>query len=240
MQFNSEANNQDIVTMARLLAGADADALPLNELTLYANNTGARVWSWIFESYGGMKYDDSNQSGDPSSTDNLVNGTGEYSKPSAALAITGVEAKDQAGFWYQLKPITEEEIRERSAIGDFRTTDGNPEFYWWEGSDIKLFPAPNYDSANGLKFFFLRSDIEFAPTDTTAVAGFASVFHEVIPYGIAEQYCAVESKERWTRLAEKMQRFERDIREYYSKLHKAHGRPQLRAVGGPDLMREYG
>lgn len=239
MQYNTEANNQDIVTLARLLAGADADELPINELTLYANITSAKVWSWIFESYGGMKYDDNNQTGDPSSTDSLVSGTTRYSIPSAALSITGVEAKDNAGNWYQLKPITEEEIREVSALGEFRSDDGNPEFYQWEGDEIILYPAPNYASANGLKFFFLRGDVEFAPSNTTEVPGFAAVFHEVIAYGIAEQYCAIEGKDRWPRLAEKMQRFELNIREYYDKLHKRSGRAQIRHGASRDLISDY-
>ncbi len=244
MQFANQANNQDIVTLARRFSGADADELPINELTAYANIIGARVWSWIFESYGGMKYDDVNQSGDPTSTDSLVSGTAQYSLPTSALSLTGVEVKDQAGFWYQLKPITEEQIREKSALGDFLTTDGYPQYYHWVGGNVNLYPAPNYASADGLKYFLLRGDVEFEPDDETKSPGFATVFHEVIPTGIAEIYTGIEGKERHKKLANDMTVFERNIRSYYGKLHKAHGRPNVRIAGGshttgPGLMETY-
>ena len=162
-------------------AGITGDTEMLANFTAYCNEALRSVWHWIFDSYGGWQYDDSNQTDLPAATATITDSQNTYSLPSTALTIKSVSVKDENDNWYDLEPITEDIIQERSSIEEFYETDGSPRYYDLVGNTMRLFPASDYTQLASLKVLFDRGSVAFASTDTTQTPGFASEYHGVIP-----------------------------------------------------------
>lgn len=175
-------------------AGISGDTLLIKEFTAHANKSLRSVWHDIFMSYGGWQYEDSNQTDLPASTTNLVNSQNTYALPSTALTVRGIEVLlDDGTTWQQLKPITEEQIRDKQSMGEFCKTDGVPEYYQLVGSTVRLFPASNYAETSGFKVFYDRGSVAFASTDTTKTPGFASEYHDIVPIEASIEYLKVKT-----------------------------------------------
>jgi hypothetical protein len=163
----------------------------LKTFTRHINKAQSEIWMWIFNAYGGWQFEDSNQSGQPNASQTLTSGTSEYAMPTGTHAIRGVEVTDSAGPVRALAPLTEEEIRQRQAVGEFFKTASSPMYYVPMGVKIKLFPAPNYTLASGLTVYFDREMVAFASTATTATPGFPSAFHDAVPVGATLEWLRV-------------------------------------------------
>lgn len=162
-------------------AGISGNATYLKEFTRYINESGSRVWSMIFSAYGGWQYEDANQTNLPAASDTLTSGQTSYALPSGSLTVRGIEVKDTGGVWRKLNPITEEQIRDRQAMGEFYKTAATPLFYQMIGQTVRIFPAANWTQSESFKVFFDRGSVAFTSTDTTATPGFASEFHGILP-----------------------------------------------------------
>ena len=136
----------------------------LKEFTSRINEANRIVWTWIFSVNNGWFYDDANQTDLPQASTNIIDGTSKYAIPTEALTVKRIEIKDKNGDWYQLKPITEYDLR-GIAIDEFTETDGQPIYYRLLGQTIELFPASDYDSTNGLKVYFDRDVVSFISTN---------------------------------------------------------------------------
>ncbi len=147
----------------------------------------------IFVSYGGWQFEDGNQTDLPAASATITSAQVSYSLPSGSLTVRGIEVKDTGGIWTQLRPITEEQIRQREAMGEFFKTSGQPLFYQLIGQTVRIFPASNYTQASSFKVFFDRGSVAFASTDTTATPGFASEYHGILPLGAALEYLKVKA-----------------------------------------------
>ena len=128
--------------------GISGNATLLKKFTGHINDANNNIWHTIFMSYGGWQYDDGNQTDLPSASDTLTADQVSYAMPSNAITIRGVEFKDESGIWTALRPLTEELIRSRSAMGDFYTTSGIPEYYQLVGDTVRVYPAANFNSQN--------------------------------------------------------------------------------------------
>lgn len=187
MVFNSDSDDQDLVSLMNDLTNRDDTSFPLKRKTRYANWASTHIWSWIFDAYGGAIYDDSNNTTNfPSSTDTLTSGRDNYPLPSEALEVRGVDVKMENGDWYPLVPITEEIIRQGGESDvEFLDSDGQPRFYSLNGRSIRIYPASNYTQAASWRVSYTRGSTKFASTDTTKTPGFASEFHEAVAVGAA-------------------------------------------------------
>lgn len=189
MVFNGDADGQDLVTLSNKLAGnATNTSFPLSEKALYANMRQREILASIRRAYGGWIYDDSNNSGNPEATANLVSGTQEYAFINAEQ-ITAVEYQDSSGFWSSVKPITIEEILSMGyAESEFQKVSGYPLWYRPYKNRIKLYPAPNFNGTAALKVHESRDVTAFASTSTTMTPGFDSSLHEGLAIGMALSY----------------------------------------------------
>lgn len=205
MVFNDVAGDtrsgiiQNIEVMTDLgNAYITGDSSRLKEFTNLVNRVNHRVWHTIFTSNGNWQYDDGNYTDLPAAATDLVSGTAKYAIPftastpsETALTIQRVEAKDSSGNWYVVYPMTKEELT-NIAVGEYMSSNGYPTTYRLVDNTIQLFPAPSYASSGGLKIYFDRDSVDFASTATTAVPGFASPYHEILPIGAAIEWLKVK------------------------------------------------
>ncbi len=206
LQYNSDSDSQDIISVVGDLTNTDTTQYPLKAITRAINKWNKIVWSWIFEAYGGWLYDDANNTTDfPTAVTDLVLNQVDYSLPSTALAVRGVEIKTVGNVWYPLIFLTEEQIRDRNiAEAQFMNVPAQPKFYFPYAGSFKIYPAANYAQASSLRVSFARGSLSFASTDTTKSPGFISEFHEVLPVGAAYEFAARKGLENTEDLKEQL------------------------------------
>ena len=185
MQYNGEANSQDIVSeVLSSLGDITTDDYSLNAMTRRANLAMSMIWHAIFRSYGGWQYDDTNQTNLPSSADALTANQTTYSLPTEALTVKGVSVKSSDN-WTDLKPLNAEQIKDSQALDEFEKTAGTPNSYRLVGRSVIIYPASDTTVTGGFKVYFDRAGVAFTPSDTTAEPGFASEYHGAVPVFMA-------------------------------------------------------
>ena len=192
MQYNSDSNGLDIVTMAEKKCQANSVSFPIKDKTLYANEGSKIIWSWIHEAYGGWSFDDSNNTDFPEPTIALNQDQADYSMPIDGDFITGVSVKNTGGTWQELSPITLEQIQDKGiSEAEFLKISGQPRYYRLLANSIKIYPAPNYTQSASLKLYYDRDILLFTTTDTTKKPGWATPYHEALPTFMALQHSKV-------------------------------------------------
>lgn len=218
MQFNSEANNQDIVSSITFHTDATTTDYTVNDRTRNVNKWYHKAASIIQGADGTWAWDDANNTTLPIGTADLVSGQQDYSLSDAMLEIELIEIKDSAGNWLALKPI---DIAYFSTYGtsltNYQTTNGTPVEYDKRGRSLFLYPAPNYNSTGGLKIHFKRSASIFTPSDTTKEPGFSVTFHEYLALGASLDYCMLYKQERVPMLRDAIMQMEQDIEDFYGR-----------------------
>lgn len=193
MIFNGDSDDQDICTMADKMAKSDDTSYPLKEKAMNANWALRIIWSIIMSVYGGWIFDDSNNSGQPEATTNLVSGTQVYAFATAQM-IFELEFQDLNSVWTPLKPITLEEINALGyAESEFMKTSGYPIYYRPVKNGAKIYPASSFSVTSGLKAHIGKDITPFTSTSTTATPGFDSILHEAVPTFMALQYAGTNS-----------------------------------------------
>lgn len=220
LQYNDTTNGYGIIQSCESQCNLGAttisgDTTLLKEFTRYANKTLSKIWSEIFSSYGGWQYDDSNQTNLPQATDTLTSGTSVYAFPTGAVTVRGVEVKNTSGVWEQLIPVTQEQIQQQGAIGEFMKTSAMPRYYQVQGETIKLYPTPNYTQASSFKVFIDRGSVAFQYTDTTNTPGFVSEFHDAVPVGMSIEWLKVHKTDSAV-----LQEFKLEFQNYLTAIKK--------------------
>jgi hypothetical protein len=242
MQFNSETNNQDLISdiTFRLGSGIDLNNYTLKDRTRNINTRLGLAWHSIFESYGGWKFMDDNQSdvssGLPYADQTITSGTGLYSIPSAALVIDTIEVKYQsAGVLTKIYPLTHEQFIERGGDAAF-SSNGTPIYYMLQGDVIRLLPTPNYTLATAMRVYFQKTMTAFATSDTTATPGFASIFHPILSIGAALDYADPRLPAKVAGLTRAWSEMESRMRSFYAKRWR--DRQPNRIYSGTDIVDE--
>lgn len=227
MQYNSETNNQDIISDISFWTGADLNSYSLKDRTRDVNETFREIWAIIFESYGGWKFMDDNISdastGVPYTDQTITSGSGLFPLPTGALAVDGVQMKTTAsGPLNPLKPITLEQFLDMGGDGAFPAT-GVPLYYLLQGDIGRLLPTPNFTLATALRVMFDQDISSFLTTDTTKVPGFAVTFHRMLSIGPSLNYCDMNKglEAKAVKLQNRWNKYEVRLRDFYSKRFKA-------------------
>ena len=158
----------------------------LKQFTGDVNNAYSRVANIILRADGRMQWDDPNHTDAPVAQADLVDTQKKYevfeALPTALqdwLQVEAVEILDNDDNGVKLKPMDLQDIE--GAESEFRDNNGTPEFFDFDGAEVKLYPSPDYNKTKGLTIFFKRSPSYFVSTDTTKVPGFATLYHELLP-----------------------------------------------------------
>lgn len=237
MQYNNQSDDQDLVHLLNDLTGMDDNVYPLKQKTRDMNTANRTIWGWIHEAYGGWLYDDSNNTLDfPTATANLVSGQQDYTLPSEALTVRGIEVKTTGGVWQELTAITEEYIRQTFSEKEFMKTPAQPTYYTAYANSIKLYPPANYSQNASIRVSYDRGTINFLSTDTTKTPGFASLFHEAVAYGAAKTFALYKQLPQAggvmrggfkTGLNGEWQDWENSIKKYYQERWEEKFPPQI-------------
>jgi hypothetical protein len=209
----------------------------LADFTNYCNRASRVIWHSIFMAYGGWQYDDSNQTDLPASTATLTASQTSYALPSGNLTIRGIEVKDTSGIWTQLIPLTEEQIRQYQAMGEFNKTAGSPRYYQLVGQTVRIFPASNYTQASSFKVFYDRGSVAFLTTDTTKTPGFAGEYHDLVPLMASYEYLKIKlpNDSLTTRIGNDITLRIQDLKNYYAQNFRQMFPPRMTVR---DVMRD--
>jgi hypothetical protein len=220
MVFNDASAKLGLIQDISFLTGVDINKYPLADRTRNINSWNSKVWSWVFEAYGGWQFDDDNSSAPtttPSGTINLFSGTSVYGLPTGALTVRKVDILQSDGVSsISLEPLPLEKIGVAEA--EFLKTAGTPRFYRLVGDVIKLYPGPNYSGTSYLKVFFDREMLAFDAADTTEVPGFAAPFHRILSIGASLDYAIANGvTNKINTLSNEVLDYEKRIKKFYSK-----------------------
>lgn len=218
-------------------AGITGNTARLAQFTNFINRHNRKVWHMIFSAYGGWQYDDANQTDLPAATATITADQTSYALPTGSLTVRGVEVKNTGGVWSGLLPITEEQIRERQAMGEFYKTSSQPLFYQLVGQTVRIYPASNYTQSSSFKVFFDRGSVAFLTTDTTKEAGFASEYHDILPIGASIDALTIEQPDSSTLalLRAEYADYEKKIKDFYQTKFSQMFPPRIRVR---DVVRE--
>lgn len=203
---------------------------PTTSKTIDVNNALNKFMLLAIESEGTWQVDDTNQTDYPIVTGNLVSDQQDYSftvdgstTPNQILDIYRVEIKDSTGtINIQLQPINQSELN-GTALTEFMKTAATPVYYDKTANGLFLYPAPNYNSTNGIKIYFNRTPVYFTSGDVstgTKKAGIPWSFHEYLAIRPAYYYCLQKGLAQAKNLYAEMINFENLIGDYYSKRAK--------------------
>jgi len=222
MQFNSETNNQDLISDIDFWAGTTSSNFSTNNKTRSINEWYRKVNTWIWQATGEWEFDDSNYSTLPYATTDLVNGQDNYSLPTTSQKVLRVEVMDSAGNYQQLEPIDDTNVD--VALDEFYETNGMPLYYRMVGRSIVLYPTPAtgfVTLSDGMKAYFARVIDEFIPTDTTTTPGFNEDFHRILSKGAAMDYCLSKGKnDLAVTIRKSIEQDKADLQEFYGSRHR--------------------
>jgi hypothetical protein len=221
MVYSNNSDGQDLVSMLNDLTGMDNVVYSLQAKTRDMNRANRAIWTWIHEAYGGWQYDDKNNTSDfPTAKANLVANQVDYSIPTEANTVIGVEILNQGGVWERLQQLTVEQIQDRQAEAEFNKTPAQPRWYRPMGNSIKIYPASNYSQDASIRVMYDRETNSFTPADTTKSPGFDSMFHEAVAIGGAAYFSSYKSIPQMAALQGQWLDYEKRIKEHYSSRYK--------------------
>jgi hypothetical protein len=131
-----------------------------------------------------FRVDSTNHTKLPEGVADLTSGTSQYSfledeQGNRILTLTRIEVKDSQGNWVKLLPIDMTQVNE--ALDEFMSSNGTPQYYDKTTDNVvRFYPAPNYSSSGGIKYYFQRNPNYFETTDTTKETGLAPELDEYV------------------------------------------------------------
>lgn len=190
MQFNDVSGLDGLVQDYEERLGlpngyVSGNTIRLKQFTRKVNAAYGRVAIKILKVDGRMQWDDPNHGDQPKSNFGLVSGQEDYeiftTAPAATkdwLEVERVEILDSNGNGILLAPFDHKEIN--VAMSEYLKTASIPEFFDFNGTQLLLYPKPNYSLNAGGTVFFNREPNHFAYNDTTKRPGFATPFHKLL------------------------------------------------------------
>lgn len=235
MQFNSHSDSQDIVSLVNDMTGISKTA-EIKQITRACNEANKKIWSWIFESYGGWQYDDSNNSDLPIATANLVADQKNYTLPTEALTVKAVEYKNANGDWHKLDSVPTSLINQHTSENEWHDESGEPRWYALLGRVIELYPASSASRDSALRIQFDRGSTTFLSTDISKSPGFVSEFHEAVAVGASYFIARNKSLRQVNDLKDNWIDYENRIKSFYTKKWQEEFPPKFRVN---DLVTEF-
>jgi len=225
MTFNNTTTKDGIIQdcefwlFASNYGAISGNANNLATFTSLSNRALDSVVTSIFESDDRWEFDDTTYSDYPIATTDLNNSQRDYVLSVSHLKVTRVEIKNSTGDWVKLKPIDLVDIQQ--ARDEFMKEDGQPMYYDKLANSVFLYPAPNYDSAGGLRVYYQREPNYFLSTDTDKEAGFATVLHRLISLKASYDYAVANNlTDKITVLGAEIEKKNLELRKFYGRRNK--------------------
>jgi hypothetical protein len=211
---------QSLIEDIDFLVGTDSNSYPLADKLRNINSHYGDVVALILEANDRWEWDDANRTDFPIGTCNLVANQQDYDLTglSGLLKILRVEVADSSGTFSKLQPVDETQIG--TAMSQFQSTAGTPQFYRETSNSVELYPKPSYNSVNGLKIYYQRSMSEFTTTSASSVPGFALPFHRILSLGASYDYAMANGKGNANQLFQRMELQKENLKNYYANRNK--------------------
>lgn len=175
-------------------------------------------------SSGKWQADDTNQSGVPTYSFNLVSGTQAYafttdssSPANQILEIQKIRIKNANGQWsdeiYQID-------KNNTDVSQFQNITGTPEYFDLVGNNIVFYPTPSYNSTNGVELTISRTPSYFLTSDTTKKAGIPDMFDDYLWLRPTYFYYLENDQQKATGYKVELDKMESAIKKYYSNRNK--------------------
>ena len=234
MVFNGDAGNLDLCTLADKLVKTDDTDFPLADKAMYANWGFREIVKVILMVYGGWIFDDSNNSGEPTASVNLLNDGTQFYAFATMQWLYGVEWSDANGTWTRLLPITLEEIKDMGyAETEFMKTAGVPMYYRPVKNGIKIYPASSVAVTNGLKALIGKDITPFTAASTSTSPGFDSLAgHETISVFMAMKHAQINTLDSYAGYFSDWITGLGSIKSYYAQKFSREHPPKIRKTGG--------
>ena len=182
--FNDTSTLQGLYQHTKFLTGQDN--LTIEDFTRLANFAMDDYSSIVMSADGRWKFDDHTNTTNPQGYTQVVSGQRNYTLDTNFLTINRIEIKID-GTWQVLTPIDQRDYKDTSLEATFADA-GRPQYYDYDGTQIRLYPAPNWSDAgdatvianNSLHVDFTRPGAYFDTTDTTATIGIPRVHHQYL------------------------------------------------------------
>jgi len=229
--FNSNADNQDVVSEIKAICNTDTNSYPLKDMARRVNFALDRFFTLAFQADGQWAYDDTNHGTDPIQTINLVSGTQSYdlgSFTSEIINILRIEALNSVGDAVLLRRL------ERSNLGvgpywaglggialtEYQPTAGEPFEYDLVGESIFLYPKPNFSATDGLKIYLERNKKTIVSTDTSVAMPVPSIFSQYICLLASLPFLIENKKDQKNDVAAQIAQYEIAIKDYFGNREK--------------------
>lgn len=178
------------------------DATTLKVFTSRINQSYDRLMPFLLQYLKTLGFDDTNNTGTPSKTVNIVSGTNSYqalqdSNSLPILIITDVAILPNANATaYTLLPhVTPDQDDAALYVSPNASSIGTPSKVLILGNTVYFDVSPNYNATNGIKLFFSRQQYRFVSTDTTKEPGLPTPFHSLLSAYASRDWLAVNKSE---------------------------------------------
>ena len=186
VSFTDSTDLQGLYEHTKFLTGQTN--LLIEDFTRLANFAGDDYTSIAISVDGRVKFADSNRTDNETGYAQVTAGENNVELDISFLQINRVEIKDPVtGKYRVVTPIDERDHKDESLETRYET-NGTPLEYDWDGSIMKLYPAPDFSDSgdntvianNSLKVEATRPTEYFSTSDTTKTIGIPRVHHEYI------------------------------------------------------------
>jgi len=215
MQFNP-GDGTGCVDEVNDICNSDNNSYPLASKTRRVNQALDRFFTLAMQADGKWVYDDPSYGTDPIQTIDLVNGQQVYdigTFASEVLYILRTEALDSGGEAHLLDRLDRTFVK--TALTEYQNVPGQPTQYDLVGQSIYLYPEPNFDSTDSLKFYFRRNKVSFVDTDTTKTLPVPSLFVNYICRMVSLPYLIEYQKAQKNDIAALIAEDEQKIGQYF-------------------------
>lgn len=179
----------------------------------------------IFKADGRWQFDDGNHTTYPILTGNIVANQRDYSftadsDSNLILDIMRVFYRSSTTTpYFELFPIDVQSADESeiSTFADGMNTSAQPSRYDKTATGIFLDTLPPSNVTSGLKLYVNREGSYFATSDTTKVAGFSGLYHEILVLEPCYRYARANNLQKQEVFKRDLLEMEKRLEEFYSK-----------------------
>lgn len=181
----------------------------LKQITSRLNQSFDRIMPFLLAYLKRNGWDDTNTTGIPTKTQNIVTTTNAYTflVDSNALGIfvindVAILQSASATAYAFLEKTTLEDPDADRMISPNTIDVGIPSRVLIRGNTVFFDVIPNYNATSGVKVFFSREQTRFVSTDTTKAPGIPAPFHNLLSLYTSKDWLAVNKPENTVLISE--------------------------------------
>lgn len=219
MVFNDTVTNLGLCQEVDDTCGTNTTSYPLASKARRANSAMSDYASIALTSDTRWQWGDTNSTDLPIGDTDMESGVSDYTMTVDMLKVLRVECLTEAGTTKTLIPIDRRDSQ--TPLSEQFATDGEPVYYDIHENVISIYPAPSYNSTDGLTVYYQKDAEYFTASDTTKKPGIPQVHHKYIALKMVEPYARDKQLKNYVSIRNEIQKYEEEIiPEFYAKRNK--------------------